>query len=333
MQYMAKCPECGEKIGAGKEWSSKESRFRICPHCEAKLMRISTDAKPWTQIIAIVVLSPIIVSVAFSYALYQSLGLIVLLFPIGGIILMFIINAIQFPYTNTFVVYNEEEVKGREKAISKLLAEAHGAGVEIDADALNQVLHGPQVIAAPPASQALPTFKYHPDPIASECVVPSDEVCICCQQPRGYVYRGPVYAEGEYEDCICPWCIADGSASSKLGAEFTDAAGVGGGGQWEDVPKEVVDEVAYRTPGFAGWQQERWATHCGDACAFLGRMGFAELQARGPEASKAIQDETGLKDGSEWDEFYRVLDKDGSPTAYLFQCLHCGEYLGYTDCD
>jgi len=24
----------------------------------------------------------------------------------------------------------------------------------------------------------------------------------------------------------------------------------------------VVEEVAYRTPGFSGWQQERWWTHC-----------------------------------------------------------------------
>ena len=64
---------------------------------------------------------------------------------------------------------------------------------------------------------------------------------------------------------ICPWCIADGTAAARFGAAFTDAAGVGGYGDWDDVPPSVVDEVSQRTPGFTGWQQERWWTHCGDA--------------------------------------------------------------------
>ena len=43
---------------------------------------------------------------------------------------MFVFNAIQFPYTNTFVTYNEEEIGDQKGAINKLLTEAHGAGVE-----------------------------------------------------------------------------------------------------------------------------------------------------------------------------------------------------------
>ncbi|MFZ2642415.1 MAG: CbrC family protein [Verrucomicrobiia bacterium] len=27
------------------------------------------------------------------------------------------------------------------------------------------------------------------------------------------------------------------------------------------------------------------------------------------------------------------MNKDGSPTAYVFQCLHCGRHHGYSDCD
>ena len=38
----------------------------------------------------------------------------------------------------------------------------------------------------------------------------------------------------------------------------------------ESVSDEIVAEVAYRTPGFTGWQQERWFTHCA-AGEFLGR--------------------------------------------------------------
>ena len=65
----------------------------------------------------------------------------------------------------------------------------------------------------------------------------------------------------------------------------------------------MIEEVAYRTPGFSGWQQERWWTHCGDAGQFLGRAGRKELEAFGPEAITAIQDSTGLDAGPEWDRF------------------------------
>ncbi len=41
---------------------------------------------------------------------------------------------------------------------------------------------------------------------------------------------------------------------------------------------DVIDEVSGRTPGFSGWQQERWLVHCGDACAFLGPAGRTEIR-------------------------------------------------------
>jgi uncharacterized protein CbrC (UPF0167 family) len=104
----------------------------------------------------------------------------------------------------------------------------------------------------------LPTFKYHPDPLATGSVIKSDAECVCCGEARGYVYAGPVYAEEEYEQSICPWCIADGSAHDDLGATFTDEDGIGGHGEWDDVQQDVIDEVAHRTPGFTGWQQEQW---------------------------------------------------------------------------
>ena len=62
----------------------------------------------------------------------------------------------------------------------------------------------------------LPTFKYHPDPVATGNVVQSDTECVCCGKARGFIYAGPVYAIEEYDHCICPWCIADGSAMKNL---------------------------------------------------------------------------------------------------------------------
>jgi uncharacterized protein CbrC (UPF0167 family) len=179
----------------------------------------------------------------------------------------------------------------------------------------------------------LPAFKYHPDPIATDSVEPSDAVCRCCGQQRGFIYTGPVFAAEELSAGICPWCIADGSAHEKFDAEFTDAAEVGGLAGTPAVPMSVIEEVAFRTPGFSGWQQEHWPACCADAAAFVGRAGRTELETQWPDAIPSIQESCGLANGAEWREYFQSLHKDGSPTAYVFRCLHCGRHLGYSDCD
>lgn len=176
-----------------------------------------------------------------------------------------------------------------------------------------------------------PKFRYHPNPIETGSVIESDAVCKCCEKERGYIYVGPVYCEDELDESICPWCIADGSAHEKFDTSFTDEVGIGGYGDWEPVPEEVIETVAYRTPGFSGWQQEQWWTHCGDAAAFVGRAGRKELLSLGQEAVTAIRESTGLPEGQKWSEFFAALDKEGSPTAYIFRCTKCGALGGYQD--
>lgn len=177
----------------------------------------------------------------------------------------------------------------------------------------------------------LPTFRYHPDPIATGSVEASAKQCKCCDQQRGYIYVGPIYS-AEALESVCPWCIADGSAHEKFAAEFTDAAGVGDNSA-PAVPLSVIEQVAFRTPGFTGWQQERWLGCCGDAAAFVGRAGQAELEKKWPDAIPSIQEECGMTDGEDWEGYFGALDIEGSPTAYIFQCLHCNSRLGYSDCD
>jgi uncharacterized protein CbrC (UPF0167 family) len=144
---------------------------------------------------------------------------------------------------------------------------------------------------------ALPSFRYHPSPLSTGSIIRQEVTCRCCGESKPYVYVGPVYGPEELDSCLCPWCIADGSAHEKLDCEFVDSAGIGGHGTWDKVPIEVVKEVAFRTPGFSGYQQERWWTHCGDAAAFIG------------------------------------TSEDGAVNHYRFRCLHCGEEGGYRDTD
>jgi uncharacterized protein CbrC (UPF0167 family) len=173
----------------------------------------------------------------------------------------------------------------------------------------------------------LPEFRYHPDPLATGAVKASDEQCVCCGRARGFIYAGPVYAVDELDECLCPWCIADGSAAERFDAQYTDVLDLP-----DDVPAAVVDEVLRRTPGFGGWQQERWLFHCGDAAAFLGVVGRAELEPY-PGALDAIRGEQREYGASaeEIEEYVAALDKDGQPTAYLFECRRCGVHLAYSD--
>ncbi|HXC54245.1 MAG TPA: CbrC family protein [Rhizomicrobium sp.] len=176
---------------------------------------------------------------------------------------------------------------------------------------------------------ALPVFAYHPDPVASGSIKPSDAACRCCGQKRGYVYAGVPYCEEELEDALCPWCIADGAAHAKFGAEFTDAASFPDG-----IAQAVIEEIAWRTPGFSGWQQEEWLGCCGDAAAFLEPVGFAEIKARYPRAEGTlityIVQAMGVSGGAAH-RLYEALKRDSGPTAYVFQCRHCDNQPMYID--
>jgi uncharacterized protein len=180
-------------------------------------------------------------------------------------------------------------------------------------------------------SRALPSFRYHPDPVATGSVKPApDTPCLGCNRIRGYIYNGPAYTEKNFilDNSVCPWCIADGTAAKQFGATFND------GGTMDDVPAGVMTEIEERTPGFHGWQQEIWLTCCDDAAAFLGSAGVKELENDFPDAipvvRKHIQEDYGFS-GADLDEFFQSLRKDDQPTAYIFRCLHCQQYLAYAD--
>lgn len=173
-----------------------------------------------------------------------------------------------------------------------------------------------------------PEFRYHPDPLRTKSIILSGAKCLACNRPRRFIYDGPVFAAENYDKAFCPWCIADGSVSERFGAEFTDESY----GTPDDVPTEVVQEIGSRTPGFFGWQQEHWLYHCGDGAAFLGSVGVSELE-RCPGALQAIRSE-GVDSGwgkDQIDRYVKSLRSGQSPTAYLFRCLKCENYLAYSD--
>jgi len=105
---------------------------------------------------------------------------------------------------------------------------------------------------------SLPAFKYHPDPIGTGSIEAGEVDCVCCGEVREYTYVGPVYASTDFDEAFCPWCISNGLAHQTYGAEFTDMAAIGDYDYTSQaaVPQQVKEEIAYRTTGFSGWQQE-----------------------------------------------------------------------------
>jgi len=176
----------------------------------------------------------------------------------------------------------------------------------------------------------LPKFKYHPDPVKTGSFIKSDEICECCKEKKGYIYYGTLFADEDIE-YLCPWCIKNGDAYKKFSVEFVDPNAIGDYGQLSQVSDEIKYELSHLTPSFYGWQEIRWWTHCNDASAFLGLFGKNELEALNDNALiNQLKSEISLDDLT-WTEYYDLLAVDDSPTAYVFQCIHCKKLAGYTD--
>lgn len=172
----------------------------------------------------------------------------------------------------------------------------------------------------------LPSFRYHPDPIATGNVEQSDAACDCCGLARGYIYSASVYCESPSPESLCPWCIADGSAAQKFAASFADDRPLREAG----LPAAVVDEVTRRTPGYACWQQEVWLSCCGDACEFHGDASKEELEELKGEALERTLARWELP-ADDWRHILKRYQPAGDASVYKFKCRHCAQALYWLD--
>lgn len=175
-------------------------------------------------------------------------------------------------------------------------------------------------------NKELPVFKYHPEPLKTGAFIQGDIIeCDVCKRETNIYYESPFYSIDEIEH-ICPWCIADGSASKKFDGEFQDIACC------DEVDNhKFIDELVHRTPGYHGWQQEYWLAHCGDFCSFVGYVGWKEIVEMGIE--EEIEKDYLANGDMNLDDVKKYMKNNGSLQGYLFQCLKCGQHRLYVDCD
>lgn len=171
--------------------------------------------------------------------------------------------------------------------------------------------------------QALPRFKYHPDPIATGAIEERAIRCQVCDRESRYRYGLPLYAIEDVAD-ICPWCIADGSACRKYDGELVDGHILAG-----LTSPEARDEVAHRTPSYGGAERV-WPEHCGDFCAFIQNARWAHFA---PVATELAEDLAALARALHLShaELVAALGDDGPLSGYLFRCLHCGKHRCHAD--
>ena len=164
----------------------------------------------------------------------------------------------------------------------------------------------------------LPTFLYHPDPIATGSVQQSGDVCGCCGKARGFTYTASVYGPEDLRGRLCPWCIADGKAAFRFDCFFSDGAPLARVG----VPRSIILEVTRLTPGYNTWQQEVWQACCDDACIFRGDATVWELAALQGDALARLQHGWPISQ-SRWAEFLKYYAPGGGMAVYRFDCRHC----------
>lgn len=220
-------------------------------------------------------------------------------------------------------------VKQTDKKAQKQLIKLHGLQYQGDRFALPR----PQSDQAKNRQTALlatlPHFRYHPNPLATEAfhLSTNDVICDCCQKPTKIYYDGPFYTIDNI-NYLCPDCIANGKAAEKFDGQFQDELSLE-----DDVNDPAkLDELIHRTPGYSGWQQETWRSHCHDYCAFVGYVGYQELKQM--DILDEVLDDFIINEfGITSEEQLKDMCNGGSLQGYLFRCLHCGKHLLWMDCD
>ncbi|MBF0659845.1 CbrC family protein [Psychrobacter sp. NG25] len=171
----------------------------------------------------------------------------------------------------------------------------------------------------------LPIFKYHPDPIATGAIEQTEENCECCGKSAGFRATSTIFSVHDIQT-ICPWCIADSSAAEKFSGSFSDSHLLLSDG----IDKEIVREVCERTPSFISWQQERWLSHCNDACEFHGGAKRSDLEGlQNKSLDQFLADE--YMTAESWSIILQSYNNSGDTVIYKFKCRVCGEYKFYAD--
>ncbi|MDB6095964.1 MAG: hypothetical protein JWM09_242 [Francisellaceae bacterium] len=175
-------------------------------------------------------------------------------------------------------------------------------------------------------NETFPSFKYFRFPLEEGVVAPSEEICMICNHPRGYIYTEEIYDDNNYVKEICPWCIANGKAAKFFKGEFNLDKN-------PNVNKKNITILSKKTPSLPSWQFHQWPTCCEDYCCYLFRVDFEKTLNLPLLAKEAIYEYyKGLGfDEKKTNEEIQSLNRKEGPIGYLFECLNCSKPIYFDD--
>lgn len=143
--------------------------------------------------------------------------------------------------------------------------------------------------------------------------------CSVCNKKGNYLYNGPIH--GLYSDKkikICPWCLADGSASKKyvsegVGLSFNNPLEDSFNLKIKDI--KFAGELIFRTPGAVDFLG-KWPIHCLDFCVLKDKKKINQIK----NLSEDIIDN--LK---KLEKDFPNIEKNKLIEVYIFECLECKE--------
>lgn len=192
------------------------------------------------------------------------------------------------------------------------------------------------------------SFKYflHPHNFSTY----TSELCVCdlCGEKQTG-YKGPFYGLKQIE-FVCEDCLVSGKLAEI--DTYTNQGNIGALRKQLremnleypkiDLEKIVRDrdaELLHRTPHVTTWQDFFWPAHCGDYCCFIKEAGKPDLILIVPDGNYHSLfndlDDKGFR--FFWEVIRPDSPKDNSIAysigVYLFQCLHCKQFVVLNDSD
>ncbi len=196
-------------------------------------------------------------------------------------------------------------------------------------------------------------FRYFRDPHNFSTYTTEPHKCELCGEQRP-CYEGPFYGLADL-DFTCEECIASGRlAEDDFQTNQTDAETLFkqlrmlNPKLWTDdlerMAAERSAEVEQRTPHLVTWQDMQWPAHCGDYCCFIKGAGIADFGKLAPDGNAQAFFQShlyGRDKETDLDFLWKAVREDSPQNnkesywteTYLFQCLHCGEYVIRWDCN
>ncbi|HEU4964384.1 MAG TPA: CbrC family protein [Bacilli bacterium] len=207
-------------------------------------------------------------------------------------------------------------------------------------------------------------FRYFQEPHRYSTYSEEAQACDLCGKERPG-YEGPFYGYGDEVEFVCELCLVQGKlVKAELSTNDGDMKALleqlnklypmrwQEGNEVEAETRRL--ELEHRTPAILTFQDMLWPAHCGDFVRYVKEVGQQDLQelagdGDGKQLFRELLKQSLAGNLSSGDEgqFEEMVDgvwsdmPTGSPTkpadahvgVYLFQCLHCGEYLVRFDTD